>query len=172
MMRSNLLHRTIFFAGICERFKDLEVDLYIEPGRAMVANAGILASRVIYKKHNGDKQFVIIDGGMNDLIRPALYNAHMNIINALKREDGKMVKCDVVGPICESDDFFGKDRMLNAEDGDILVVRGAGAYGSSMSSTYNSRRLACEVMVDGQSVHVVRRRQKFEEMWELEQIPE
>lgn len=161
-----------FFAGICERFKDIDAALYIEPGRAMVANAGILAARVIYKKHNGDKQFAVTDGAMNDLIRPALYNAHMHIINALRRPGAEEKIYDVVGPICESDDFLGKDRTLNAEDGDILVVRGAGAYGSSMSSNYNSRRLACEVLVDGDKAHVVRRRQSFEEMWALEQIPE
>lgn len=161
-----------FFAGICERFKKIGCSVYIEPGRAMVANAGILAAKVIYKKRNGDKNFLITDGSMSDLIRPALYNAHMTILNA-SVGDGteENLKYDIVGPVCESDDFLGKDRLLSAKRGDILVVRGAGAYGSSMSSNYNSRRLACELMVDGNKADVVRRRQSFEEIWELEQIP-
>ncbi len=158
-----------FFDGICERFKSLDCALYIEPGRAMVANAGILACKVVYKKHNGDKQFLVTDGAMNDLIRPALYNAHMTIVNATEHAEDP-IKYDVVGPICESDDFLGKDRMLAANVGDVLAVRGAGAYGSSMSSNYNSRRLATEILVDGTKSHVVRKRQSFEQMMELEQI--
>ena len=161
-----------FFDGICKRFRKLGCSLYIEPGRAMVANAGILAAKVIYKKKNGEKNFLITDGSMSDLIRPALYNAHMTILNACDRGEEGNRTYDVVGPVCESDDFLGKDRVLNAETGDILVVRGAGAYGSSMSSNYNSRRLACEIMVDGNRADVIRRRQSFEEMWELEQIPQ
>lgn len=159
-----------FFDGICERFKNLDCALYIEPGRAMVANAGILACKVVYKKHNGDKQFLVTDGAMNDLIRPALYNAHMTIVNATEHADEDEVKYDVVGPICESDDFLGKDRMLKARVGDVLAVRGAGAYGSSMSSNYNSRRLAAEILVDGATSYVVRKRQSFEQMMELELI--
>lgn len=161
-----------FFDGICKRFRKLGCSLYIEPGRAMVANAGILAAKVIYKKKNGEKNFLITDGSMSDLIRPALYNAHMTILNACDRGEEGNRTYDVVGPVCESDDFLGKDRVLNAETGDILVVRGAGAYGSSMSSNYNSRRLACEIMVDGNRADVIRRRQSFEEMLELEQIPQ
>lgn len=161
-----------FFDGICERFKQLDCELYIEPGRAMVANAGILAAKVIYKKRNGEKRFLVTDGAMNDLIRPALYNAHMTIVNTKLRPQSEENCYDVVGPICESDDFLGKERVLAAEQGDILAVRGAGAYGSSMSSNYNSRRLSCELLVEGNKVFVIRRRQKFEEMWELENIPE
>ncbi len=161
-----------FFDGICERFKQLDCELYIEPGRAMVANAGILAAKVIYKKRNGEKRFLVTDGAMNDLIRPALYNAHMAIVNTKLRPQSEENCYDVVGPICESDDFLGKERVLAAEQGDILAVRGAGAYGSSMSSNYNSRRLSCELLVEGNKVFVIRRRQKFEEMWELENIPE
>ncbi len=159
-----------FFSGIIERFRGLDCKIFIEPGRAMVANAGILACKVIYKKHNGDKKFIVTDGGMNDLIRPALYNAHMTIVNAHERPESGAERCDIVGPVCESDDFLGRDRLLNAEDGDILAVRGAGAYGSSMSSCYNSRRLACEIMVSGASARVVRRRQSFEELWERESV--
>lgn len=158
-----------FFSGIIERFRDLDCSIYIEPGRAMVANAGIFACRVLYQKDNGGKHFLITDGSMSDLIRPALYGAHMTIENAVQRNDAAPRKCDVVGPVCESDDFLGKERELDARDGDILAVRGAGAYGSSMSSCYNSRRLCAEVMVDGDSDRVVRRRQSFEQMWENEE---
>jgi diaminopimelate decarboxylase len=159
-----------FFSGIIERFRDLDCDIYVEPGRAMVANAGIFVCRALYQKDNGDKHFVITDGSMSDLIRPALYGAYMTIENAVERKDAKARKCDVVGPVCESDDFLGKERMLDVRDGDILAVRGAGAYGSSMSSCYNSRRLCAEVMVDGSRDILVRRRQTFEQMWENEAI--
>ena len=119
-----------YCAPILERLKDLDVAIYIEPGRAMVANACVLLAKVQYQKDNGDKHFVITDTGMNDMIRPALYGSWMTILNAVKHEDGETVLCDVVGPICESDDFLGKDRKLNVKNGDILAVRGAGAYGS------------------------------------------
>ena len=158
-----------YFASVSERLGDIDVAVYVEPGRAMVANAGILLTKVQYQKDNGERHFVIVDGAMNDLIRPALYGSWMNIINAKKRE-GASVLCDVVGPICESDDFLGKDRRLNVIDGDILVVRGAGAYGSSMSSSYNSRRLPCEVMVDGDKSYVVRARQEYEAIWKDERV--
>ena len=157
-----------FFSGIIERFRPLDCAIYIEPGRAMVANAGILACRALYQKDNGGKHFVITDGSMSDLIRPALYGARMTIENAVQRSDAAPRVCDVVGPVCESDDFLGKERSLYVRDGDILAVRGAGAYGSSMSSCYNSRRLCAEVMVDGERDFVVRRRQSFEQMWENE----
>ncbi|MGN0915414.1 MAG: diaminopimelate decarboxylase [Succinivibrio sp.] len=157
-----------YCAPIIERLKDLDVAVYLEPGRAMVANACVLLSKVVYQKNNGDKHFVITDTGMNDLIRPALYGSWMTIINTTRRDDSEAVLSDIVGPICESDDFLGKDRKIACRNGDILAVRGAGAYGSSMSSTYNTRRLPCEVMVDGDMVSVIRRRQTFEDIWKDE----
>ena len=159
-----------YCAPILERLKDLDVAIYIEPGRAMVANACVLLAKVQYQKDNGDKHFVITDTGMNDMIRPALYGSWMTILNAVKHEDGEAVLCDVVGPICESDDFLGKDRKLNVKNGDILAVRGAGAYGSSMSSTYNTRRLPCEIMVDGDKSYVIKKRQTYEDIWKDECI--
>ena len=159
-----------YCAPILERLKDLDVAIYIEPGRAMVANACVLLAKVQYQKDNGDKHFVITDTGMNDMIRPALYGSWMTILNAVKHEDGETVLCDVVGPICESDDFLGKDRKLNVKNGDILAVRGAGAYGSSMSSTYNTRRLPCEIMVDGDKSYVIKKRQTYEDIWKDECI--
>ena len=159
-----------YCAPILERLKDLDVAIYIEPGRAMVANACVLLAKVQYQKDNGDKHFVITDAGMNDMIRPALYGSWMTILNAVKHEDGETVLCDVVGPICESDEFLGKDRKLNVKNGDILAVRGAGAYGSSMSSTYNTRRLPCEIMVDGDKSYVIKKRQTYEDIWKDECI--
>ena len=136
----------------------------------MVANACILLAKVQYQKDNGDKHFIITDTGMNDMIRPALYGSWMTIINTTVHPDGEAVKSDVVGPICESDDFLGKDRKLNVRNGDILAVRGAGAYGSSMASTYNTRRLPCEVMVDRDKSYVIKKRQSYEDIWKDEII--
>ena len=152
-----------------ERLGNIDVAVYVEPGRAMVANAGVLLTKVQYQKNNGSRHFVIVDGAMNDLIRPALYGSWMNIINA-KKHAGDAVLSDVVGPVCESDDFLGKDRRLNVIDGDILVVRGAGAYGSSMSSNYNTRRLPAEIMVNGNKSYVIRARQSYEDIWKDESI--
>lgn len=161
-----------YLTPILKKLEGLDVALYIEPGRAMVANAAVLLAKVLYQKDNGDKHFVITDTAMNDLIRPALYGAKMTIINATKRSDVEAVKSDIVGPICESDDFLGKDRSLSVKNGDILVVRGAGAYGSSMASTYNTRRLCAEVMVDGDKSVLIKKRQAFEDIWKDEIIPE
>ena len=159
-----------YYAPILEKLSGYDVALYIEPGRAMIANSSVLLAKVLYQKNNGDKHFVITDTGMNDMIRPALYGAYMTIENAVDHKDVAPVVCDVVGPICESDDFLGKDRSLKVKNGDILVVRGAGAYGSSMSSTYNTRRLPCEVMVDGKNATVIKKRQSFEDIWKDECI--
>lgn len=159
-----------YIAPVLERLNSLDVALYIEPGRAMVANACVLLAKVQYQKDNGDKHFVITDTGMNDMIRPALYGSWMNILNATEHNDIAAVLTDVVGPICESDDFLGKDRKLAVKNGDILVVRGAGAYGSSMASTYNSRRLPCEVLVDKDKSYVIKKRQSYEDIWKDECI--
>ncbi len=161
-----------YVAPILKKLEGLDVALYVEPGRAMVANAAVLLAKVLYQKDNGDKHFVITDTAMNDMIRPALYGAKMTIINAHKHADVPAVKSDVVGPICESDDFLGKERSLSVKNCDILVVRGAGAYGSSMASTYNTRRLCAEVLVDGDKIALIKKRQSFEDIWKDEIIPE
>ncbi len=156
-----------YMAAVLKRVGGRDVSIYVEPGRAMVANAGILACSVLYLKQTATKNFCIVDAGMSDLIRPALYNSWMNIVECRKSNDPKIL-CDVVGPICESDDFLGRDRKLAVQQGDIIAVRGAGAYGMSMASNYNARRLPCEILVDGTAVEVIRRRQDFEDLWAQE----
>ncbi len=137
--------------------------LLIEPGRAVVGNAGLLVTRVQYLKHHDAKNFAIVDAAMNDLMRPALYDAWQDIIPARQR-DGATQRYDVVGPVCESGDFLGRDRDLHVEAGDLLAICSVGAYGSSMSSNYNTRPRAPEIMVDNGKFHEVRRRETLEEM--------
>ena len=150
----------------------LGVRLLLEPGRVLVGNAGILLTRVLYLKDTGSKKFVIVDGAMNDLIRPALYGAYQEIEPVVRSARPRDV-VDVVGPVCESGDFFAKDRELpQAEPGELLAVRSAGAYGFVMSSNYNSRPRAPEVLVDGATIHVVRERETLEDLVRGESIPE
>ena len=144
-----------------DRYRHLK--LLIEPGRAIVGNAGVLLTRVQYLKHAEAKNFAIVDAAMNDLMRPALYDAWQDIAPVLKRT-GAAQQYDVVGPVCESGDFLGKDRTLRVQAGDLLAVCSAGAYGSSMSSNYNTRPRAPEVMVDGERFYVVRRRETIDEL--------
>jgi len=145
-------------------------EIIIEPGRAIVANAGILLTRVEYLKNTANKHFAIVDAAMNDLIRPALYEAWQEILPVQPRHDSQTQHYDIVGPICETSDFLGKERLLALEEGDLLAVRTAGAYGFVMSSNYNSRPRAVEIMVDGQQATVVRRRETFDEMFALESM--
>lgn len=139
--------------------------LLIEPGRAIIGNAGILVTRVELLKPSEEKNFAVVDAAMNDLIRPALYAAWQEIIPVVPRISGALRRYDVVGPICETGDFLGKDRELMIESGDLLAVRSAGAYGFSMSSNYNSRPRAAEVMVDGDRFQVVRQRETITELY-------
>lgn len=144
----------------------------LEPGRSLVGNAGIFVTKVLYTKRGDGKNFVIVDGGMNDLMRPTLYNAFHDIIHV--RKTGKRpVKSDVVGPICESGDFLGKERMIpRPEKGDLLAAMSAGAYGFSMSSNYNSRPRAAEVMVAGNKHFLIKRRETLNDLLRGESIPE
>jgi len=135
----------------------------IEPGRAVVGNAGVLLTRVEYLKPGVARNFAIVDAAMNDLMRPALYDAWQEIVPVL-RHSGAARRYDVVGPVCESGDFLGRDRELTIEPGDLLAIRSAGAYGASMSSNYNTRPRAAEVMVDGERFHIVRRRETVAEL--------
>lgn len=146
----------------------LPYEILIEPGRAIAGNAGILLTRVEYLKNSEHKHFAIVDAAMNDLLRPALYQATQGIIPVLRSEDGVENVYDVVGPICETGDFLGKGRRLNIGPGDLLAVRTSGAYGFAMSSNYNSRPRAAEVMVDGDKSHLVRRRETVEELFASE----
>ncbi|MDC0611210.1 diaminopimelate decarboxylase [Vibrio sp.] len=150
-----------------ENHQDLE--LVFEPGRAIAANAGVLLTKVEFLKHTQYKNFAIIDAAMNDLMRPALYQAWQAIIPVSPRK-GDAKTYDLVGPICETGDWLGKDRELVLEEGDLLAVRSAGAYGFSMSSNYNSRTRAAEIMVDGDKHYVVRKREELSSLWALESV--
>jgi diaminopimelate decarboxylase len=148
------------------------LELIFEPGRAIAANAGLLLTKVEFLKHTEHKNFAIVDAAMNDLMRPALYQAWQAIIPVVPREEEETVY-DIVGPVCETSDFLGKDRRLAVHEGDILAVRSAGAYGFAMSSNYNTRPRAAEIMVDGDQAYVVRQRESLAELWALEtQLPE
>ncbi|MGR2768736.1 diaminopimelate decarboxylase [Photobacterium sp. GSS17] len=146
-----------------------ELELIFEPGRAIAANAGVMLTRVEYLKHTEHKNFAIVDAAMNDLIRPTLYQAWQEIIPVIPR-DGEAVAYDLVGPICETGDFIGKDRRLCLETGDLLAVRSAGAYGFVMASNYNTRTRAAEIMVDGKDAHVVREREELTQLWQSEHL--
>lgn len=144
--------------------------LLIEPGRAIAANAGILLTRVEYLKPGGHRSFAIVDAGMNDLLRPALYDAWHEIVPVAAREDVPAAAWDVVGPVCETGDFLGKGRELALREGDLLAVRSAGAYGFAMSSNYNSRPRAAEVMVDGGEMHLIREREQVADLFRGERL--
>ncbi len=150
-----------------ENYPDLE--LIFEPGRAIAANAGVLLTKVEFLKHTEHKNFAIVDAAMNDLIRPTLYSAWQDIVPVSPRQ-GEAHVYDLVGPICETGDFIGKDRSLCLAQGDLLAVRSAGAYGFVMASNYNTRARAAEIMVDGEQAHVVRERETLTQLWQLEQI--
>lgn len=156
---------TAYIHRLVEHLKDRNLGLVLEPGRSIVANAGILVTEVEYLKDNGEHHFGIIDAGMNDLIRPALYQAWMDIVPVEQHQDGKAAQWDIVGPICETGDFLGKDRALNLREGDLLAVKSAGAYSFVMASNYNSRGKPAEIMVQGDSHQVVRQRETVSELW-------
>lgn len=145
-------------------------EIIIEPGRAITANAGMLITKVEYIKQSGDKNFAIIDAAMNDLLRPSLYQAWQEIIPINNTSTESKKTYDIVGPICETGDFLGKDRELSIKQGDLLAIRSSGAYGSSMSSTYNSRPRVAEVMVDKNTTHLIRRRETIKELMQGEQL--
>ncbi len=147
-----------------------DLTVLVEPGRSIVANAGVLLTRVNLLKPTEHKNFAIIDAAMNDLIRPALYSAWMGIDAVAPRNDVATLQWDIVGPVCETGDFLGKDRELALAEGDLLAVRSAGAYGFVMSSNYNTRARAAEVMVDGQQSHLVRRRETLSELFAGESL--
>jgi diaminopimelate decarboxylase len=152
--------------------RDLECEVILEPGRAITANAGLLVTSVLFTKRNDEKEFVVVDAGMNDLLRPALYQSYHGIEPVL-RPRGAARKADVVGPICESGDFLARERSVSpVEPGDLLAVRSAGAYGFAMSSNYNGRLRAAEVLVRGDRFAVVRERERYEDLVRGEHVPE
>ncbi|WMN58504.1 diaminopimelate decarboxylase [Pseudoalteromonas xiamenensis] len=164
-------HPSAYAAEIKARLEKYpHLQLIFEPGRAIAANSGILLTKVEFIKQTADKYFAIVDAGMNDMLRPALYSAWQAIVPAEIRQDVEEREYDVVGPVCETGDFIGKNRRLAIAAGDLLVQRSAGAYGFSMSSNYNSRPRAAEVMVDGQNHYLVREREKIESLWQGEHL--
>jgi len=160
-----------YAAALTEGLRDLDVTLLLEPGRVIVGNAGILLTKVLYLKSTDEKNFVVVDGGMNDLIRPALYGSYQGI-RPVQPRNGARFTADVVGPVCESGDFFAKDRELPAvEPGDLLAVMSAGAYGFVMASNYNTRPRPPEVLIDGEQFHIVRKRETLDDLVRGESIP-
>jgi diaminopimelate decarboxylase len=156
-------------SALLTRLAGVDVEIIVEPGRSIVGLAGVLLTRVELLKHSPHKNFAIVDAAMNDLMRPALYGSWMDIVPVEPRAAAGL-EYDVVGPVCETGDFLGKDRMLNVQEGDLLAVMGAGAYGFSMSSNYNTRPRAAEIMVDGAAVHVVRARELLPDLWRGEVV--
>lgn len=156
--------------ALVEHLQGRDVEIIIEPGRAIAGNAGILLTEVLYLKHSEERNFAIVDAAMNDLIRPALYGAWQDIVPLLPREDESAQTYDVVGPICETGDFLGKNRELAIQQGDVLAVRSSGAYGFGMSSNYNSRPRVAEIMVDGDRAQIVRQRETVAQLFSNESI--
>jgi diaminopimelate decarboxylase len=153
-----------FIASLRERLIESGLHIMVEPGRSIVGQAGVLLTRVLYRKRNGEKEFVIVDAAMNDLIRPSLYRAHHEII-PVRQNALPPLTADVVGPVCETGDFLARDRrMANAMPGDYLAVKTAGAYGFAQSSNYNSRPRAPEVLVEGASYRVIRQRETLQDL--------
>ncbi|MGE7813528.1 diaminopimelate decarboxylase [Pseudomonas sivasensis] len=158
-----------YIQAVRERIEGRDLTLMFEPGRYIVANAGVLLTQVEYLKHTEHKDFAIVDAAMNDLIRPALYQAWMNV-TAVTPRDSETRAYDIVGPICETGDFLAKDRQLALEEGDLLAVHSAGAYGFVMSSNYNTRGRTAEVLVDGDQAFEVRRRETVAELYAGESL--
>ncbi len=165
-------HPSEYARAIIEAAREMDCTFIFEPGRVIVGNAGILVTRVLYTKENEGKRFIIVDAGMNDLVRPSLYGSFHHIQPVIRRK-GEEITADVVGPICESGDFLAKGRKLPAfEQGELLAVMSAGAYGFSMSSNYNSRPRVPEILVRDDRWHVIRKRETWEDLIRGEEIPE
>lgn len=164
-------HPTEYAKALLEKLRAYpNLEIILEPGRAISANAGILVTKVEYLKSNEDRNFAIVDTGMNDMIRPALYEAYMEITEVDQSLNREASVYDVVGPICETSDFLGKERTLSVAEGDYVAMRSAGAYGAAMSSTYNSRPQAVEILVDGAKAHLIKARADFADLWRLERL--
>ena len=164
-------HPTEYAKALLEKLRAYpNLEIILEPGRAISANAGILVTKVEYLKSNEDRNFAIVDTGMNDMIRPALYEAYMEITEVDQSLNREASVYDVVGPICETSDFLGKARTLSVAEGDYIAMRSAGAYGAAMSSTYNSRPQAVEILVDGAKAHLIKARADFADLWRLERL--
>jgi diaminopimelate decarboxylase len=154
-----------YISALLAKLSDRDFEIMLEPGRAIVGNAGILLTKVEYLKPTDGKNFAIVDAAMNDLVRPSLYGAWQDIIPANTSSEAEQLTWDIVGPVCETGDFLGKNRELKLTQGDLLAVRSAGAYGFTMSSNYNSRPRPAELMVDGADCHLIRTRETYEHLW-------
>ena len=165
-------HPSEYLAIVKERLRGRHLTLVLEPGRSIAANAGIFVTQTILTKTNQDQNFAIVDGAMNDLIRPSLYGAWQRIIPVETKPKDQQIEAifDVVGPVCESGDFLGKGRQLRLGEGDLLAVRSAGAYGFVMGSNYNTRPRAPEILVDGAKMHLIREREPLKSLWQLEHL--
>jgi len=159
-----------YSAALRELLEGRDLEILLEPGRAIAGNAGILVTKVEYLKPTEDRHFAIVDAAMNDLLRPALYQSWQEIQPVIEESEAQSQQYDIVGPICETGDFLGKDRALAIEAGDLLAIRSAGAYGFTMSSNYNSRPRTAEIMVDGDNVHLVRERESIESLYAGEHL--
>jgi len=160
-----------YAAAVMEGLRGIDLTLILEPGRSLVGNAGALLTRVLYRKDTPTKRFVVVDGAMNDLVRPALYGSYQ-AIQPTRPRGAAPITADVVGPVCESGDFLAKDRELEEpQPGDVLAVMSAGAYGFVMASTYNSRPRPAAVLVDGAKIHIVRERETLADLIRGERIP-
>ncbi len=157
-----------YVSAILERLGDHKYEIALEPGRAIAGNAGILVTKVEYLKPTEYKNFAIVDAAMNDLVRPSLYNAWQDIVPVNKDSKGIEQTWDIVGPVCETGDFLGKERTLKLSEGDLLAIRSSGAYGFTMSSNYNSRPRVAEIMVDGTDIHLIRERESIPQLWQGE----
>ncbi len=164
-------HPVEYAKAIIASAKDMQCTFIFEPGRVIAGNAGILVTKVLYIKSNQDKNFVVIDAGMNDLIRPSLYNSYHQI-RPVVQQKRKMIQADVVGPICESGDYIAKERNIpEFERGELMAVMSAGAYGFTMSSNYNSRPRVAEVLVKDDRFYIIRQRETYEDILRGEEIP-
>jgi diaminopimelate decarboxylase len=159
-----------YSAAMRELLEDRDLEILLEPGRAIAGNAGILVTKVEFLKPTEDRHFAIVDAAMNDLLRPALYQSWQEIQPVIQQSTADKHHYDIVGPICETGDFLGKDRLLAIQEGDLLVIRSAGAYGFTMSSNYNSRPRTAEVMVDGDVSHLIRERETIESLYAGEHV--
>ncbi len=161
-----------YASNIIEEIRGFDCTLILEPGRVIVGNAGVLVAKVLYMKENEAKRFVIVDAGMNDLVRPSYYGSYHQVL-PVSEEPREEIIADVVGPICESSDFFAKDRkMPKPNPGELIAVMSAGAYGFSMSTNYNSRPRVAEVLVKEDQMFVIRKREDYEDLIRGEVIPE
>ncbi len=159
-----------YIKAILERLGKTEFEVLLEPGRAIVGNAGVLVTQVEYLKPTAHKNFAIVDAAINDLVRPSLYSAWQEIIPVNQISTAPDQQWDIVGPVCETGDFLGKERLLKVAPGDLLAIRSSGAYGFSMSSNYNSRPRVAELLVDGDRVHLIRERETIQQLWANEHL--